>query len=172
MQAFTQRTLTHAVLTGAFLAAAIVASAIAQASLRQAQADAQQLTTAEVSFVRLKSDLARWQKALASARSDMALRHEPLDLAVDLAPEQMYELPAILSKVFDTQGYFSLKQFRIDWQNTQTAATTGPGAATSTAPAATPMAATTFATAAEPMRVHITLKGDRTLILNTGKTTP
>jgi hypothetical protein len=34
------------------------------------------------------------------------------------------------------------------------------------------MAATTFATAAEPMRVHITLKGDRTLILNTGKTTP
>lgn len=169
MQAFTKKTLTHAALTGTFLAAAIVASAIAHASLRQASADAQQLAAAEASLARLKSDLDRWQKALASARSDMALRHEPLDLAVDLPPEQMYELPAILSKVFDTQGYFSLKQFRIDWRSSQVTALPASGAPT---PTTALVSTKVFAAAAPPARVYITLKGDRTLILNTGSTTP
>jgi len=175
MQAFTKKTLTHAILTGVLLAGAIAASAVAQASLRQAQADAQQLNTAEISLVRLKDDLARWQKALASARSDIALRHEPLDLAVDLPPDQMFELPAILSKVFDTQGYFSLKQFRIEWQNEKVAPVAGskPASASVVTPAAVAaLVPVNLGLAAQTARVHITLQGDRTLILNTGVTTP
>lgn len=151
MQAFTQKTLSLAILSGVLLASAIAASAVSQARLRQAQADAQQLTQAEARFVVLKGDLVRWQTALASARSDVTLRQEPLDLSVALPPEQLYELPPILSKVFDPQGYFSLKQFKFEWKTAKDAGVTMPGQQT---------------------LAHITLQGDRTLILNAGNTTP
>ncbi|NMM26785.1 MAG: hypothetical protein HHJ12_05705 [Glaciimonas sp.] len=151
MQTFTQKTLTLAVLSGVLLAAAVAAAIVAQAQLKQARADAQQQTQAEASFTQLRADLTRWQKALASARSDVTLRQEPLDLTVALPPEQLYELPPILSKVFDPQGYFSLKQFKFEWKTDKEAGVAAPGPLT---------------------LAHITLQGDRTLILNAGKTTP
>ncbi len=165
MQTFTQKTLTIALLIGAALAASVVAATVTQANLKQAQTDAQQLTQAEGDFKRLQGDLARWQKAMSLVRTDVALRQEPLDLTVALPPEQLYELPPILSKVFDPQGFFSLKQFRFEWKTTKESAGGAavlPGLTQNTAGAkGTP-----------PTLAHITLQGDRTLILNSRKTTP
>ena len=154
MQAFTKKTLSLAVLAGSLLAASVVAAVITQAQLKQTQADVQQLTQAESDFARLQADQARWKKALATARSDVALRQEPLDLSVALPPEQLFELPPILSKVFDPEGYFSLKQFKFEWKTAKEAV------------------AVAGAAPVPPTLAHITLQGDRTLILNAGKTTP
>jgi hypothetical protein len=173
MQAFTQKTLALAVLAGALLAAGIAGAVVMQAQLKQAQADAQQMTQAESDFARLQTDLARWQKALSTARSDVALRQEPLDLSVALPPEQLNSLIPILSKVFDPEGYFSLKQFKFEWK------TAKEGGAVAAATAAVGQALPGLSQAGSGLRLpvqptlaHVNLQGDRTLILKTEKGTP
>jgi hypothetical protein len=152
MQTFTQKSLTQAVLVGTLLAVSVVAAIVARAQLKQTEADAAQLTQAEADLARLKSDLARWQHVL-KAHSIVALRQEPLDLSVALPPERLHALPPILNKVFDPEGYFFLKQFRFEWKTSNAVAAPSTGLMPSTL-------------------AHISLQGDRTLILKTAGDKP
>jgi septal ring factor EnvC (AmiA/AmiB activator) len=150
MQTFTEKTLAQSVLVGTLLAASVAAALVTQAQLKQVEADAAQLTQAEADFARLQADLARWQQALKT-HAEVALRQEPLDLSVALPPEQLHALPPLLNKVFDPEGYFLLKKFRFEWK-------TGLAGVSAVATAA-PLA-------------HISLQGDRTLILKTAGVKP
>ena len=170
MQAFTQKTLYQTVAVGALLAVAVAAAVVFQAQLKQTQADAQGLTQAESDFTRLQADLVRWQKAREAARTDLALRQEPLNLSVALLPEELYQLPPILSKVFDPQGYFMLKQFGFEWKTDKEGATAQGTALAGLMQAGLPPGAANARPA--PTLAHITLQGDRTLILNSGKAAP
>jgi hypothetical protein len=138
------------VLVGTLLAVSVVAAIVARAQLKQTEADAAQLTQAEADFVRLKADLALWKQA-QSANAEMALRQEPLDLLVALPPEQLHVLPPILNKVFDREGYFLLKQFKFEWKSSMAGGST---------------------VAKAPALAHISLQGDRTLILKTAGVKP
>ncbi|MCF8212118.1 MAG: hypothetical protein K9K38_22365 [Rhodoferax sp.] len=153
MQTFTQKTLVQSVLVGTLLAVSVVAVVVARAQLKQTEAELAQLTQAEADLARLKTDLARWQRALR-AHAEVTWRQEPLDLQVELPPERLQALPPILNKVFDPEGYFLLKQFKFEWKTRAVGAGTGTAAAAGAAEAAL-----------APKLARISLQGDRTLIL-------
>jgi hypothetical protein len=167
MQTFTQKTLAQSVLVGALLAAAVAAYLVTQAQFKQTQADAAQLLQAEADFARLQADQALWQQAL-KVFSEVVLRQEPLDLSVALPPERLHALPPILNKVFDPEGYFLLKQFKFEWKASKAEAGVGAVAGSGAALAV----AGSGPAIAQPTLAHISLQGDRTLILKTAGVQP
>ncbi len=172
MQAFTQKSLSQAILVGVLLAGSIAAVVVYQAQLKQSRDDEQKLAQAESDFTRLQADLVRWNTARKLVHADVALRQEPLDLSVALPPEQLNDLIPILSKVFDTDGYFSLKQFTFEWKPAKDAGQ--PDATALPAGPALPGLSQAGSGSKPPpvTLAHVSLQGDRTLILTTEKAIP
>ena len=118
MHTFTSHQLTLTLVAGVALGVAVAAAQVGDARLAQARKDADALATSESQVNALNQQLTQWKVAQTALGGPGArgFRKEPVSLSAVLPPERLYTLTPILAKVYDNQGYFSVKHFSFAWQ--------------------------------------------------------
>jgi hypothetical protein len=94
------------------VAGGLVAYTVVHNSAEKTHQAMQQLVQSEAEFVRVKAQLAKWEKARASGSVVMP-RVEPVSLTASFAPDEVLDISRVLGGMYAEHGYLNLKSFTL-----------------------------------------------------------
>ncbi len=101
------------------LAVGMLTHSVINANVKRTDSSLQQLKQSEEEFARVKTQLAKWERAKASGAVTLP-RVQPVALTAEFAPEELPGISRVLSGMYADHGFLNLKSFTYQWGTNKT----------------------------------------------------